>query len=437
MKKFVGGKFLVLLTIIVLALAFSFSHRVTAKSISHQDLIASYEGPQTCEKCHPGVTDDVLQSVHYRLKGPVSTIEGLSGEWGEINRECGLPGSIYKLNIGCKQCHIGNGTAVTDKPTAEERASIDCLICHATKYDYSKRSLAPAPGTPEGFRIPQDRSVESAKSVGGKPTDAACFRCHKGPGGGDWWKRGINFSPERDVHVAKGMTCVDCHKAEKHKFPNTSDPGGWAKETTSRTLSCETCHPAVKHKNPAVNNHYARINCNVCHIPTIGGVLTRDFIHIVKNPKTGMYGPNVDPSDNTFSTKPTYRFFNGMGTKEIEPVGSLNDPKSKITAFKPLKTVTTRDATTKKLLFMNLGVLFKTGSVDQALAKGFEQKKQDYSGEWEPVTLTGYFLLSHDITKTKALTCGDCHTGKDYLNLRALGYSEARVKQLTDGAYAK
>jgi len=109
-----------------------------------------------------------------------------------------------------------------------------------------------------------------------------------------------------------------------------------------------------------------------------------------------------------------------------------NDPKSKITAFKPLTTIAPRDAKTKRLLFQNLDVLFKTGSVDQALAQGFKQRPQEYSGKWEPTSITGYFILSHDITKAKALTCGDCHSSKDHLGLKKLGYSPERVKQLTD-----
>ncbi len=419
---------------ILAAITTLFVYGVTAKTVSHEHLIVNYEGPKTCEKCHPGIVDDVLQSVHYKLKGPVSTIQGLTGEWGEINRECGLPGSIYKLNAGCKQCHIGNGAAVTNEPTAREREGIDCLICHAAKYDYSKRKVIPDTDKPEGFLVTQDRSLESARTVGGKPSNEACLRCHNLPAGGLWWKRGINYSPERDIHVAKGMTCVDCHKAEKHKFANVSDPGGWAKETTTKTLRCETCHIDVKHKNPDINsnNHLARISCNVCHIPTIGGVVTRDYVNVVKNPKTEMFMPRADPFDNTYSTKPTYRFFNGTGTQDIQPIGSINDPKSKITAFKPLTTIAPRDAKTKKLLFQNLAVLFKTGSVDQALAQGFKQMKQEYSGAWEPTSLTGYFILSHDITKAKALNCADCHSDKDYIGFSKLGYSPEQVTKLTN-----
>jgi len=422
--------FLLILVLLVLFSLTAFG--ASAKNTSHEAFITQYEGPKTCENCHAGAVDDVLQSVHYKMKGPVSTVAGLSGEWGMINRESGLPGSIMKINIGCVQCHIGNGTKITDTPTAQEREGIDCLICHAKKYDYSKRSLAPAPGTPEGFRVPQDRSLEAARSVGGRPNNEACFRCHKAPAGGYWWKRGINFTPERDVHVANGMICVDCHKAMKHKFANINDPGGWAKETSPDTLKCESCHGAVKHKNPAINNHLARISCNVCHIPTIGGVVTRDYVNVAQNPKTGLYVPKADVFDDTYNTKPTYRFFNGTTTQEIEPIGSINDPKSRITAFKPLTTVVPEDKKTKKILYMNLGVLAQTGNVDKALAKGIEQTKQSYSGEWEPKTITGYFSLSHDIAKDKALSCSDCHSGKDYIGFGALGYSKDNVAKLTN-----
>jgi len=414
------------------ATALLFCSGAAGKSTPHDQLINSYQGSKTCAQCHASAVDDVLRSVHYKLKGPVSTVEGLAGEWGEVNRECGLPGSIYALNANCKQCHVGNGTAVMGEVTARERDGVDCLICHATQYDYTKRAVVPAPDTPQGFRITQDQSVEAARTVGGRPTSEACLRCHTLPAGGPWWKRGINFSPERDVHVAKGMGCVDCHQAEHHKFANVNDPGGWAKETTDRTLNCASCHAGATHRNPALNTHLARIACNVCHIPTIGGVVTRDYVHMVQNPKTGMYMPKADPFDSSYSTKPTYRFFNGMSTQHIEPIGSVGDPKSRITAFKPLTTVVPRDAKTKKLLFQNLAVLAKTGSVDQALAQGFKQRPQEYSGAWEPTSITGYFILSHDISKAKALDCAACHSDKDYLGLARLGYSAERVKQLTD-----
>jgi hypothetical protein len=60
---------------------------------------------------------------------------------------------------------------------------------------------------------------------------------------------------------------------------------------------------------------------------------------------------------------------------------------------------------TEKIIYMNLGVLAKTGSVDEAIAKGLEATKQAYSGAWKEKAITGYFILSHDVTKARALTC--------------------------------
>jgi hypothetical protein len=82
-------------------------------------------------------------------------------------------------------------------------------------------------------------------------------------------------------------------------------------------------------------------------------VVTRDFIHNVLNEKTGLWDPKADPFDSTYWTEPTYLWYNGMGTTEIYPIGSKTDPKSKITAFKPLTTVLPVDAQTGKIIFMN------------------------------------------------------------------------------------
>ena len=40
-----------------------------------------------------------------------------------------------------------------------------------------------------------------------------------------------------------------------------------------------------------------------------------------EGPKTGMFMPKADPFDSTYSTKPTYRFFNGMGTQNTNNDG--------------------------------------------------------------------------------------------------------------------
>ena len=78
-----------------------------------------------------------------------------------------------RINIGCVQCYNGKGTRINDKPTEQEKAGIDCLVCHAKTYDMKKRVLTPAPEMYEGLRVPQDRTLEAAQSVGDRPTSEA------------------------------------------------------------------------------------------------------------------------------------------------------------------------------------------------------------------------------------------------------------------------
>ncbi|NYE56996.1 multiheme c-type cytochrome [Carboxydothermus ferrireducens] len=425
--------------------------------VDHNGLIQQYDGASTCLKCHPNALNEVVNSLHYKNKSVAPAVykkDGktpLGGEWGQVNRLCGLPGSIAVINWigiltpldsskpsqngGCARCHIGNGV-YPENATEEDKKEIDCLICHAEKYDMSKRKVVK---TEQGFRMEFDKSLEAAQSVGGKIPKENCLRCHKNPAGGPWWKRGVNFSPERDVHIAKGMQCVDCHKAVNHKFEHGNDPGEWAWDDPNREIKCENCHKAGKgqtiHKNPTLDKHTSRISCKVCHIPTIGGVVTRDFINVQYNSVTGIYDPKADPFDESYKTKPTYFWYNGKGTEELMPLGSRSDKKSKISTFKPLSTVLPWDPVANKPIYQSLGVLSIYGDPFKAIAKGKELyplQNLYLTGWMMPKKITGYFSVSHDVTKKNALKCQDCHSSKDYLNLAKLGYTAAEVKKLTN-----
>jgi hypothetical protein len=112
---------------------------------------------------------------------------------------------------GCNTCHPGNNIYGPESTGPEAEASIDCLVCHSSTYDYSKRK----PYKDEQGRVVmgQDRSKEAALSAG-KPGVKNCMSCHEKAGGGALIKRGFDYRPETDVHAANKMVCVDCHKAE-------------------------------------------------------------------------------------------------------------------------------------------------------------------------------------------------------------------------------
>ena len=117
-----------------------------------------YEGPRTCENCHPGKAAEFLTTVHWKHRSPAHTVtEGIDPkkEYGMYNRVysfCNGNDIVNKLKetpvgshtkkttlTGCNTCHPGNNIYGPESSGKEAEASIDCLVCHSSTYDYSKR----------------------------------------------------------------------------------------------------------------------------------------------------------------------------------------------------------------------------------------------------------------------------------------------------------
>jgi nitrate/TMAO reductase-like tetraheme cytochrome c subunit len=248
-----------------------------------------YHGPETCEECHTGKAKEFLTTVHWKHSSKISNVEGL-----DPNKEYGMLNRIYTMcngndivnNLkeipknaagkakfsGCNTCHPGNHLSGVGSSGPEAEKAVDCLVCHSTDYDFRERK----PFKDEQGRVVmgQDRSTKAALSIG-KPTVKNCMVCHESAGGGVLIKRGFAFNKETDVHAAKGMVCVDCHKAKNHRMPTGFDPNNWAND--GLRLSCVDCHGEAPHKDADYNRHTARIACQTCHIPRTGGALAKDF----------------------------------------------------------------------------------------------------------------------------------------------------------------
>jgi nitrate/TMAO reductase-like tetraheme cytochrome c subunit len=360
--------------------------------------IRTYEGPRTCQKCHQDMTvrtldggtrkvhtiDDVMNSVHYRLfnkdKDAFSTygyngVKVNSGRpipVGKIDRACGIPGSFTWTgwaalirakpeggeeelrSEGCGQCHIGGGYGPPSEEMMpvvfreqEAENGIDCLICHARSYDMNQRYVIDD-GT--GLRWNQDRSMRAAMTVG-KPTDAACLRCHQHDFGGDTYplneaakhtgyeharilhgaaKRGTPFSAEADVHAAAGMTCLDCHVTVGHKIAR----GAKGVDLVSNDLpgvdvSCVGCHTSSPHvKNPEVrailNGHTARVACETCHITRLwqDNAVLIDWLNPQWNAEEGVYEPQILYHTGDLAKAVEYLWLNGNGTFLANALGS-------------------------------------------------------------------------------------------------------------------
>ncbi len=143
-----------------------------------------YKGPKTCEECHPGTSKAFLGTVHWKHASKVTNVDNLDPkvEYGMKNRIytfCNgndlvnnlkeIPAnSLGKTKItGCNACHPGNHLSDVGSTGADAEAAIDCLICHSSKYDWSKRK--PFKAADGKIVMGQDRSVEAASSTPSSP----------------------------------------------------------------------------------------------------------------------------------------------------------------------------------------------------------------------------------------------------------------------------
>lgn len=184
----------------------------------------------------------------------------------------------------------------------------DCLLCHQPNYDYARRNAqlanlnfrwAATEGAGFGAvigkvaagekpRVEYNRALFDENGnvkvhITPAPRNETCLHCHAKP---DWKKRGASFAARTDVHLAKGLRCVDCHTSgsrasdprirgkEVHQIGKGDDPSGWVRNDLDNTVrSCESCHaegtlgaPVARHSwLPPL--HLEKIACPTCHIP--------------------------------------------------------------------------------------------------------------------------------------------------------------------------
>jgi hypothetical protein len=184
----------------------------------------------------------------------------------------------------------------------------DCNLCHLPEYDYKSRNdnlakfnfrwmatvgsgLASAEGSVKDTIEVKVKYNIAKFGADGKvsmhivrePRNETCLNCHSKP---QWKKRGSSFTEFTDVHIAKGLKCVDCHAAgsmavdsrikgkEVHQFGKGDDPSGWVRNDLDNTMrTCKDCHltgylnaPIAKH-TWLPDFHLDKLSCQACHIP--------------------------------------------------------------------------------------------------------------------------------------------------------------------------
>jgi hypothetical protein len=400
-----------------------------------------YAGPKSCEECHPGTAKAFLSTVHWTHGSKVPNVTGVDpkADWGMRNRIytfCNGNDVVNDLKesvkneqgkvklAGCSSCHPGDHLQGVGSTGPEAEAAIDCLLCHSSKYDYSKRK--PYKTADGRVAMGQDRSLTAALAVG-KPGVKNCMTCHESAGGGVLFKRGFAYDGEHDAHAAKGMVCADCHKAKDHRIPTGFDPNNWANDGVR--IACAGCHGEAPHKDGDYDGHVAKIACQTCHIPTAGGAVAKDFVRWNKDEATGWWEPttvNRAPG----AVKPVLAWYDGRVRSEphfIGPVAGRGDAKARITPFRVYEGRAYYDRKTGALLSMDFAPPVGTGDTlagVRSAAKTLGLKAIDPVPGWQTI----YFANSHLVTKTGALTCDKCHAASGALDFEALGYPKKEIE---------
>ncbi|RPJ04592.1 MAG: hypothetical protein EHM36_09985, partial [Deltaproteobacteria bacterium] len=182
------------------------------------------------------------------------------------------------------------------------RSEADCLLCHLKGYQWRDRGAAlrgrffkDGPAVGAGWATIRSASNESEPSkaeevkidygrkevadfenlhlqILRRPPDENCWFCHAAP---DGRRTGRQWSPETDIHNARGLNCVSCHPSDKeHHFAKGDVLEETVRDDLDNTMhSCEDCHykgkdrKAPRHKHPFSPRHMKRIACQTCHIP--------------------------------------------------------------------------------------------------------------------------------------------------------------------------
>lgn len=404
-----------------------------------------YKGPATCEECHAGKAKEFIGTVHWTHASKVDHVDGIKpdelvGMKNRIYTMCNGNDIVNNLKeippnaqgktkfTGCNTCHPGDHASDVGSTGPAAEAAIDCLLCHSTKYDFSKRK--PIKKQDGSIIMGQDRSVEAATHLG-RATNKTCMTCHESAGGGVLVKRGFAMTADADVHAAKKMVCIDCHIVKNHKIPTGFDPNNWAHDGV-RVSCVGQCHTEKPHKDAEINTHTSKIACQTCHIPKTGGAIAKDFTKWEKM-DNGFWEPSTLKKEVN-ETMPVYAWYNQTVANRpdfIGPKGSRTDGKSKIYPFKVFQGKAYFNKKNGELLSMDFAPPMANGDTLAGVASAAKILGiKDYQAV--PGWQTIYFGSNHQVAvKSKALSCTNCHTPNGVLNFKELGYSNEEISKLT------
>jgi hypothetical protein len=444
---------------------------------------SSFSFVQHCGACHPGGGWS-----EYDRRGHLYYDEG--------SKKLGYEDSEENPLLDGDYTPFSNGDVNYGAPWDRSGVSeADCLICHLKGYQWKERGATlrgklfrygPTVGVGwANIKLSQDESGNSKvdevtvdytkKEVADfenlhlqivrKPPDENCWSCHAVA---DGKRRGRQWSPETDIHKARGLHCVSCHLGDKeHNFAK----GNTIQQTVRNDLnssmySCEVCHykgkdrKAPRYRHPFSPRHLKLIACQTCHIPfqtapadlvyeyaSTGSTLIYDTSKFLSNdpldPKGSVPGvdPNIwypamikwkgrivpakslaviywgdlDPETNVVKPislwkiqelkKPPLNDDNGDGIPEVN---SLDEIKSFLKALKG------KDKFGNSIAFHP--VLMKGGLLYQLDKKGELEKMKHEQAEALNFSLSHNVISGPDVIGARG--CKECHSKKSSFFLR-------------------
>jgi hypothetical protein len=444
---------------------------------------SSFSFVQNCGACHPG------------------------GGWGEYDRRGYLYFNEESKKFGYENSEgsplwdgdytpHSHGNATYGAPWDQSGVSeADCLICHLKGYQWKERGATlkgnffkygPSVGAGwANIKISKDKSGNSKvdevtidytkKEVVDfenvhlqmirKPPDENCWSCHAMA---DGKRRGRQWSPETDVHKAKGLQCLSCHPSDKeHNFAKGNTLQETVRDDLNNTMySCEDCHyrgkdkKAPRYSHPFSPRHLKLIACQTCHIPfqtasadlvyeyaSTGNTLVYDTSKFLSNdpldpkrlipgvdpsiwypaitkwkgkivpakPLVIIYWGDLDPSTNMVKPiflwkiqefkKTPLKDDNGDGLPEVN---SLDEIKTFLKALKGKDKFGTPIASHP--------VLMKGGFLYQLDKKGEVEKTKHEQAEILEISLSHNVFSGPDVIGARG--CKDCHSKKSSFFLR-------------------
>jgi len=431
--------------------------KIIKKNVDHSKfeiLQKKFETPsemtEACLSCHNMRGEEFIQTHHWKWTSPDTLESGKVVELGKKNVLNNFCVGINSNEALCSKCHAGYN--YTDKDfDFKNQNDIDCISCHDNTGSYNKAKY--------GEVSPKVDLNEVAQNVG--PTGKEnCLKCHGKGGGGNNVKHGdlemALADPELctkdvDVHMSKdgaNLSCSQCHTMDAHhiKGEGPMTNANHLKSNTKERVNCTDCHTSKPHQSEQLNNHYEKVACETCHIPTYAKVNKTktywDWSTATKMKDGKPYEEWNEDKTEEFSTKhgtahfgsnlsPEYYWWNGKTDKttldtKIDPTktvalnklqGDYDDIHSKIYPFKVMRGKQPYD--TKNNTFVQFhtfgpkgsGALWSDFDWQRSIETGMDYVGYPYSGHYDFVASESYWPINHMVSESKnALTCVECHS---------------------------